>query len=106
MIGVDILDLSRIQLKDSFIQHVLTEEEREIFSSLKNEDRKIEFLGSRFSGKEAIFKATQDPHYLSYSILNDESGKPYVKDHPEIEISLSHDGGMAIAMVLVQETQE
>ena len=80
----------------------MTEEERKEYEGRKTEKKKREYLGGRFAAKEAVFKATQDPGYLSYAILNDEDKRPYVKGHPEIEASISHDGDYAIAMAEVK----
>lgn len=101
MTGVDIVDISRVELRDSFIHYILTEEELAEFETKHTDRQKKEYAAGRFAAKEAIFKATQDRNYLKYSILHEKSGKPYVKDHPEIEISISHDGGIAIAMVCI-----
>lgn len=100
MIGVDIVDISRIQLYPSFIDHILTDEEKEEYKEKKTEYQKKEFLAAHFAAKEAIFKANQDKNYLHYSILHHKNGCPYIKDHPELEISISHDGGMAAAFVM------
>lgn len=101
MIGTDIVYLPRIQNDSAFSRYILTEDEQKEYRAGKTERRKTEYLGGRFAAKEAIFKATQDPDYLNYSILNDEKGRPYVKDHPEIQISLSHDRDYAVAFVLI-----
>lgn len=102
MIGVDIVDIRRVQLNAAFIDHVLTESEKKEYSEIKRDQTKKEYLAGRFASKEAIFKATQDIHYLSYSILHEVNGRPYVPDHPEIEISISHDGDYAIAFVMIR----
>lgn len=99
MIGIDLVEIARVELRDSFLNTVLTEEERKEYEELKADKRRKEYVAGRFASKEAIFKVTQDPAYLHYSILHDESGKPYVRDHPELEISIAHDGGMAVAVV-------
>lgn len=99
MIGVDITDLSRIHDDTAFIQRVLTIEEQNELELRKSAVRRAEYIGGRFAAKEALFKATGARDYLSYSVLNDENGKPYFKDHPELSVSISHDGGMAVAVV-------
>lgn len=105
MIGVDIVDLSRLDPDDeAFMRHLLTPAEQEEFHGRKSPHRRVEYLGGRFAAKEAIFKATGDQSFLSYSILTEPSGKPYIKDHPELEVSIAHDGGFAIAFVLAQNT--
>lgn len=100
MIGTDIVYIPRIELKESLIRYILTDDEYTQFLLLKNDKRRKEYLAGRFAAKEAIFKATQDPNYLSYSILNEDNGRPYVKNHPEIQISLSHDGEYALAFII------
>lgn len=106
MVGIDVVDLSRIDPdNESLMKKILTEEEYAVFSSIKNQKRKTEYAGGRFAVKEAIFKATQDRNWLSYSVLNDHSGKPYIKDHPEIEVSITHDGGIAAAAVFILSEQ-
>lgn len=99
MVGVDIVHLKRIKLEESFINKILTKEELEEFNLIKLDKRRIEYLGGRFAVKEAIFKATQDINYLSYSCLNKDNRQPYILNHPEIEVSISHDGEYVIAVV-------
>jgi holo-[acyl-carrier protein] synthase len=101
MIGTDIVYIPRIELKESFIKYVLTEDEYQEYCLINNDKRRKEYIAGRFASKEAIFKATQDKDYLSYSILHEDNGRPYVKDHPEIQISISHDGDYAIAVVVI-----
>ncbi len=105
MIGIDIVDLSRIDPDDaSFRRHVLTPEEEQEFQNKKTDFRRKEYIGGRFAAKEAIFKASGNPDVLLLSVLTDENGKPYVKDHPEIDISISHDGGYAVAAAFKKES--
>ncbi len=101
MIGTDIVYIPRIELKESFIRYILTDDEYSEYSLINNDKRRKEYIAGRFASKEAIFKATQDKNYLSYSILNKENGSPYVKDHPEIQISISHDGEYALAFIVI-----
>ena len=100
MIGVDITDLSRISDDAAFIRRVLTPEEQRELAERKLPARRIEYIGGRFAAKEALYKATGRKDWLNCSVLNDVSGKPYIKDHPELSVSISHDGGIAIAVVL------
>ena len=79
MLGVDIVDMLRIDLEKPIISHVLTQSEMAEFSSKHTTTQKKQYFAGRFAAKEAIFKATQDKNYLQYSILNDASGKPYIK---------------------------
>jgi len=98
-IGVDILNIERIDFKIS--RRVLSSEELIIFESISNEKLKIEYLAERFAVKEALFKA--DNSYFNYdkvSVLNDEKGKPYLKDINGF-VSISHDSGMVCAFVVL-----
>lgn len=98
-IGVDILSIDRIDYK--IAKKVLSEEELEIFDSITSEKLKREYLAERFAVKEALFKA--DNSYFNYnkvSILNDEKGKPYLKDING-HVSISHDNGMVCAFVVL-----
>ena len=107
MIGIDITDLKRLDPEnESFLKLVLTEDERREFDALRTPGRKREYLGGRFAAKEAIFKATGMEEWLKCSVLHDENGKPYIKDHPELAVSISHDGGMAAAVVMVVKGEE
>ena len=102
-IGIDLIKLDRVQLKESFINMVLTSFEREELDRRTSDKKKIEYLAGRFAAKEAIFKVTQDKGYLSYSVLHDDNGCPYVAEHPELSVSISHDGDYAVAIVLKRE---
>jgi holo-[acyl-carrier protein] synthase len=103
-----LLDLCRKNDRTGLWQYsgFLTPAEQEEFHARKSAHRKTEYLGGRFAAKEAIFKATGDQMFLSYSVLTEVSGKPYVKDHPELDVSISHDGGFAIAAVLCLKSQK
>lgn len=104
MIGIDIVELSRIDPEDqAFLRHVLTEEEQKECEQRRSPHRRREYIGGRFAAKEAIFKATGDQDALSCSVLTESSGKPYIKNHPELSVSISHDGGYAIAAVVCSE---
>jgi holo-[acyl-carrier protein] synthase len=98
-IGIDIVNLKRITSDPALIQRILTEEEQAEYALLTSDVRRREYLGGHFAAKEAIFKATGDPAWLAYAILHHENGKPFIKGHPELPVSISHDGDMAIAIV-------
>lgn len=101
-VGIDLTTISRFRDKDDhYARCYLTPSEFQIYASLKEQTSKEVFLATRWASKEAIFKATQDPNFTSYSILNEANGKPYVADHPEMKLSISHDGDMAVAIVIL-----
>ena len=98
-IGVDIVSIERIDFK--IARKVLSSEELEIFNSISNEKMKREYLAERFAVKEALFKA--DNIYFNYdkiSVLNDEKGKPYLKDINGL-VSIAHDAGVVCAFVVL-----
>lgn len=102
-IGIDLTLVTRFSnLDDHFVERFLTEDEQIIYKKVLDKNKKY-FLAGRWASKEAIFKALNNSDYLHYAILNDKNGKPYVKDHPEIKISISHDGDYAISMVIVED---
>ena len=103
-IGVDIVQNIRFQsfLNDQKrIDKILSPEEKEIFNSFSSEKRKLEYIASRFSAKEALFKATNEKVAMNQiSILNDKNGKTYVKNKKDIEISISHETDYSITFVI------
>ena len=100
-IGVDLLRIDRIDFK--IAKKVLSNEELEIFNAISNEIIKREYLAERFAVKEALFKA--DNSYFNYdkvAVLNDDKGKPYLKDINGF-VSISHDSNMVCAFVVLNK---
>ena len=105
-IGVDIAKISRFVDKNThFIERVLSMKERHVFYSL-NEENKITYLASRFSAKEALFKAYKNLNFdfADVSVLNKENGEPFIEfDSPDvIHISISHGGDYVVTYVIVE----
>ena len=120
-VGTDILSLKRFaKVFDRFqlrlINKILSEKEIKIYTSFPCAKRKLEFLGGRFCGKEAIFKAIDDDGnkfvtWKQISILpsiekiGNKSKRPQVyindtkKDH--ISISISHEDEYATSVAIV-----
>ena len=120
-IGVDLLDINRVStLYDRydarFVTHLLTDHERVEFESTA---RKVHYLATRFSGKEAISKALgtglRAPMTLhAVSILNDNVGKPYLEYSNDlsllmedrgiqrIHLSFSHENHMLLAHAIAE----
>lgn len=122
-VGIDAVNLSRVQnLSPSFIEryyHALEIKELEGLS----DNRRFEFLASRFAIKEAFSKAT------GYGILGlkpneiqvekDENGRPFLLLHGQtkekfendfkgakIDISITHENPLAIAIVILGGSNE
>ena len=105
-IGVDLVDLSRLDLSHRhFIERLLTPKELEIFDLKATEQQKREYLGGRFAVKEAVLKAIGTGlggmAFHDIEVLNKESGEPYL-NIPNALVSISHDGNMAIAFVVIE----
>lgn len=102
-IGCDIVDLNR--LNDNLASKILTVNELEIYKNKKSVKQKREFLGGRFAGKEAFFKAAGIENGLNtfhnIEILNDSQGKPFL-NYPNSFISIAHENDFVIAYVIVE----
>ncbi len=107
MVGIDITKNIRFKSfidEEKKVLRILSEEEYVVYSNLKLEKRKLEYLGSRFAAKEALFKATNISfNFNEVSVLNYENGKPYIMcnflDKSDIEVSISHEEEYSIAIV-------
>lgn len=103
-IGIDLVDVSRFRGDFSRkAAYFLSPRELEEYHALSPARREL-FLAVRWACKEAIFKATQDPDYTSYTLLHEPCGKPYIAGHPELSVSVSHDGGF-VAVVVMRRSQ-
>ncbi|MDE5978095.1 MAG: holo-ACP synthase [Turicibacter sp.] len=110
-IGTDIIEIKRIQKlhhKERFIHKLLSEEELKLYESFSNDKRRNEFLAGRWAVKEALYKALgaycDGKSYKDFSIVNDESGKPYLLTPliGGIFISISHCESYAVAFVVCE----
>ncbi|OIQ24325.1 holo-ACP synthase [uncultured Vibrio sp.] len=82
-LGTDIAEIERIEKAlsrsgDAFAQRILTQQEMDTFSGLKQKGR---FLAKRFAAKEAASKAlgtgiAQGVSFQDFDISNDKFGKP------------------------------
>ncbi|QIK69718.1 holo-[acyl-carrier-protein] synthase [Erysipelothrix sp. HDW6C] len=104
-IGTDLVHMPRYEkfVEDArFIQKVLTPNEQYLFNALVHPRKKLEFLCGRYAAKEAYAKAKGTgigvTSFLDIEVLKNESGCPISK---QAQVSISHDGEYAIAMVLV-----
>jgi len=110
-IGIDVVDIERfktsIQRTPGLLEKLFTESER---------SKPLQSLAARFAAKEALAKALNAGKGLSWhdaEIVNLESGKPAflfrgdiadLVDGAEVHVSLSHDAGIASAMVIVERS--
>ncbi len=112
-IGIDVVDINRVNEKLG--NRILSSKEFEIWQKRKN----TEFIAGRFALKEAFFKAIgtgiRDVDFRSISFVPNENGALYLEDNEAVlslkknygfdfvHASLSHDGGIATAIVLIEK---
>jgi phosphopantetheine--protein transferase-like protein len=102
-IGTDIVLVSRVSLKDSFLKGVLSPNELKIYEGRPD---KAEFVAGRFAAKEAFLKALgtglPGPRMNLLDIVYEKTGKPVlVYENKKYSVSISHDGGYAIGVALI-----
>ena len=110
MLGTDIASLRRLQgvlsrFPGRFVDKILSEAEKKQFELIGGERRRLEFLGGRFSGKEALFKATDSAlTWKRVSILPQKGGRPRIFIDGSlargIEISIAHEEEFVVATVV------
>ena len=111
--GVDIVSINRIQdicSRQNFLTRCFTEDEICYFDSKSDPSPSI---AANFAAKEAFAKAmgtgVRGFNLRDIAVLRDELGAPYfvfggsVAPSGEVKVSLSHDGGLAIAFVIMEE---
>ncbi len=118
-IGIDMTTVSRIEKsceKPGFCTHVFTQAELDAF--YHREKPKFSSLAANFAAKEAFSKALgtgiRDFSLNEVEILRDSLGAPYFNFYGKAaaivfengytaQVSLSHEGDSAIAMVLMEK---
>ena len=123
-IGVDIVDVGRVKdllerYRERFVRRVFTEAEARYAG---RSVREAERLAGRFAVKEAVLKAfgtgkSQGILWRDVETVRGAMGKPEVKLYNKannymkkikgkrIHVSITHDGGKAVAFVII-ETEE
>ena len=108
-IGIDVVDIPRfkesLERTPHLAEKLFTESER---------TKPVASLAARFAAKEALYKALSPTHGLQWhdaEVINHENGKPdflfrgaiaELIDGATVHLSLSHDAGMASAMVVIE----
>lgn len=108
-IGIDVVDIERF--RESIDR---TPGLREKLFTPAESSKPIASLAARFAAKEALYKALSPVHGLAWheaEVINFENGKPAflfrgaiadLVDGAQVHLSLSHDGGIASAMVVLE----
>jgi len=114
-VGIDIVDTNRfteyLDKSDTRLSKCFTVDELD-YCFRRNSPS--DSLAGKFAAKEAIIKILTNQginisHLREIEVLNDDNGKPFVKSSPlerindQIRISISHDGGFAIALIALLE---
>ena len=110
-VGIDVVNIDRfkesLERTPGLSEKLFTESER---------TKNLQSLAARFAAKEALAKALSAGKGLSWheaEVVNLESGKPVflfrgeiadLVDGADVHLSLSHDAGIASAMVIVERT--
>ena len=108
-IGIDVVDIERftssLERTPGLLEKLFTPAER---------TKPVASLAARFAAKEALAKALSAGKGLPWhdaEVINLESGKPVflfrgeiadLVDGAQVHLSLSHDAGIASAMVIVE----
>src|SRR5688500_15746048 len=112
MIGIDAVDIERLRRLLSRSpraeSRLFTEAER---SYCKGHSDPVLHLAGTLATKEAVIKAASLGPLVSWSrrieVQRGNFGAPAVKidgdDAPKIEVSISHDGGLAVAIAVVRD---
>jgi len=117
-VGIDVVLVARfagaIERRPSLVERLFTATER---TNSSGNPRPPESLAARFAAKEAVAKALGAPKGLRWhdcEVAADESGRPWLTvtgtvaaaaDQQGVRrwhLSLSHDGGIASAMVVAE----
>lgn len=112
-VGIDVVDIARfgesLERQPSMRERLFTEGERNL---------RVGSLAARFAAKEALAKALGAPvglHWLHCEVVSEDSGRPrFVMTDTvatlaaelgvrTVHLSLSHDAGIASAMVVVED---
>lgn len=115
-VGIDVVDVARfgrvLERRPGLRTRLFTDAEREL---------PLASLAARFAAKEAVAKALGAPDGLAWhdcEVRSDGSGRPWLAVRGTVaaaataqgvarwHLSLSHDGGVASAMVVAEGTAE
>ncbi len=117
-LGLDVVEIARLQaildgpIGDRFAERVFTPAERDYCG--EHFARAVHFAG-RFAAKEALVKALGAPAGMTWQDMEVSSGGPprietsgraaealSARGVKSVHLSLSHDGGLAVAAVILE----
>lgn len=111
-IGVDVVEVARLE---AALERTPSLRNR-LFTPAEQQVTAPESLAARFAAKEAVAKAlgTTGLPWTDAEVVTDEKGRPSLVVHGQVaeaaasrgisswHLSLSHDGGVAVAMVVAE----
>lgn len=101
-IGIDLAKISRFETKLALAKKILSPIE---FAHYTAHPQPAQYLAGRFAAKEAFIKAYRIPplpDLATIAVLADDQDIPYILfQDTRYEVSISHDGEYAIAMVII-----
>ena len=108
MIGIDIIDISRIagmveRYGDKFLEKIFTPAEIDRAGVVAR--RRDEFLAGRFAAKEAFMKASGKKLVFKDIEVRSDSGKPFIVYHGirYDNVSISHEKSYAVSIVMLKD---
>ena len=119
MIGIDILEVERVDDSEHFISRIANNEEIEYINSTSNKNLKKQKIASLFAVKEAVMKALtlgegSGVVFKDITLHHYENGKPYVELHgvakqklesdfngKHLEVSVSHTNLCVVAVCVI-----
>ena len=119
MVGVDIIDIERVDKSDEFLAHIANAKEIEYVKKSFCESLRHQRTGALFCVKEAVMKALEmgknsGVTFKDIELSHEDSGKPIVILHgkalekynqcfsdKKLEVSLSHTPAYATAIAIL-----
>lgn len=119
MIGIDLVEVERIDTSEAFLNRIAWEEEIEYINKNKSENLHKQKISALFCVKEAVMKALEMGKnsgvvFKDIILCHEESGKPFVKlggkakerfdsafAGKKIEVSISHTKNYATAIAMI-----
>ncbi|MGN0983415.1 MAG: holo-ACP synthase [Gemmiger sp.] len=120
-IGADLCEIARLEkslARPAFVEHVFSEPEQALLAGRSGRHR-LETAAANFAAKEAFLKAAGTGlggfPLPELAVLRRENGAPYFSltgsaaawlgdNRLTVHLSLSHDGGVAAAFVVLEQT--
>ena len=121
MIGIDIVEVSRVQDNEKFLNKIAHQSEIDYINLTKNPSLRMQKIAALFSVKEAVMKALglgekSGVVFKDIILSHEESGRPIVtvqgkakekldKDYPQknIYVSLSHIEWVSVAVAIISD---